>query len=122
MKRRRSRSRSRINQAATAAAAAFLPGLTFNITSPYGVVALGDFGVGTNPLGSEPDLDGNGVSDCLQSFTGYKARSAERFRHAGGCWVIDDSGAVVPYQDGLVADNFNQFGARQTYIAPTRPS
>ena len=39
---------------------------------------------------------------------------------AGGCWFIDENGAVQPYQDGLVSDNFNQFGASQSFIAPRR--
>ena len=112
-----------IGRAAGAPPQAFLPGLTFNITSPYGVVALGDFGVGNTPLGTEPDLDNNGTPDCLQSFTGYNSSlaGAGSFGAAGGCWFIDESGTVTPYQDGLVADNFNQFGARQSYIAPDSP-
>lgn len=101
---------------------ALLPGRTFNITSPYGIVALGDFGTRV-PLGSEPDLNGNGVSDCLDSFTGYNSSldGAAAFGGAGGCWVIDESGKLTTHNDGLVAGNFNQFGADQTYIAPNRP-
>ena len=98
---------------------AILPGRTFNITSPYGVVALGDFGV-EFPLGTEPDLDGNGTSDCLQSFTGYNSSldGAGSFGIAGGCWAIDENGSLVPYQDGLIAGSFNHFGAEQSYIRP----
>ena len=112
-----------IGRAENAFPQAILPGRTFNITGPGGVIALGDFGVGATPLGSEPDLDGNGVSDCLQSFTGYNSSlaGAGSFGAAGGCWVLDDAGNVVPYQDGLVSDNFNQFGAAQSFIAPNRP-
>ena len=64
---------------------AILPGRTFNITAPYGVVAIGDFGA-EFPLGSEPDLDGNGTSDCLDSFTGYNSSidGAGSFGIAGG--------------------------------------
>ena len=42
------------------------------------------------PLGSEPDLDGNGTSDCLQSFTGYNSSldGAGSFGAAGGCWLL----------------------------------
>ena len=103
-----------IERAASAPPQAFLPGRTFSITSPYGVVALGDFGTAI-PLGSEPDLDGNGTSDCLQSFTGYNSSldGAGSFGAAGGCWFINENGVVTPYEDGLVSDNFNQFGARQ---------
>jgi len=111
-----------IDRAATATPRAFLPGRTFNVTSPYGVVVLGDFGRQT-PLGSEPDLDGNGVTDCLQSFTGYNSslNGASSFGAAGGCWYINEAGTLIPYADGLVAGNFNQFGAEQSYIAPNRP-
>ncbi|MEY3042116.1 MAG: hypothetical protein RLZZ174_1198 [Pseudomonadota bacterium] len=111
-----------INRAASAPPRVFLPGRTFNITSPFGVVALGDFGTAI-PLGAEPDLDGNGTSDCLQSFTGYNSSldGAGSFGAAGGCWFINESGAVTPYEDGLVAGNFNQFGASQSYIAPETP-
>ncbi len=83
-----------ISRASNAFPQVFLPGRTFNITSPYGIVALGDFGVGATPLGSEPDLDGNGVSDCLDSFTGYNSSlaGAGSFGAAGGCWAIDENG------------------------------
>lgn len=105
-------------RASTAPPRAILPGRTFNITSPYGVVALGDFGVEV-PLGSEPDLDGNGVSDCLQSFTGYNSSlDGQGFGIAGGCWVIGANGSVNPYTDGLVAGSFNHFGATDSYINP----
>jgi outer membrane receptor protein involved in Fe transport len=105
-------------RAATAPPRAILPGRTFNITSPYGVVAAGDFGVEV-PLGSEPDLDGNGVSDCLQSFTGYNSSlDGQGFGIAGGCWVIGANGSVNPYTDGLVAGSFNHFGATDSYINP----
>jgi iron complex outermembrane recepter protein len=99
-----------------------LPGRTFNITSPYGVIALGDFGRSV-PLGSEPDLNGNGVPDCLDSFTGYNSSlgGAASFGAAGGCWVVDEFGNLTTHNDGLVAGNFNQFGAAQNFIAPNRP-
>tara|TARA_R100000306_G_scaffold25596_2_gene28788 strand:- start:52043 stop:55468 length:3426 start_codon:yes stop_codon:yes gene_type:complete len=101
---------------------ALLPGRTFNITSPYGVVALGDFGT-TIGLGQEPDLDGNGTGDCLDSFTGYNSSldGTASFGAAGGCWIIGEDGSLNTYQDGLVAGNFNQFGAAGSYIAPNRP-
>lgn len=112
-----------IERAASAPPQVFLPGRTFNITSPYGVVALGDFGIGATPLGSEPDLDRNGTPDCLDSFTGYNSSLAgtSSFGAAGGCWYIDADGNPVPYRDGLVAGNFNQFGASQSFIAPNSP-
>ncbi len=112
-----------MQRAGSAYPQAILPGRGFNITSAYGTVAIGDFGSGEYPLGSEPDLDGNGTSDCLQSFTGYNSSlgGASSFGAAGGCWVIDSAGNVVPVVDGAVADNFNQFGMEQAYIAPDRP-
>lgn len=108
-----------LDRGANAYPQAILPGRTFNITSPYGVVALGDFGV-EFPLGTEPDLDGDGTSDCLQSFTGYNSSldGAGSFGIAGGCWAIGADGQLVPYEDGLVASSFNQFGAEQSYIRP----
>ncbi len=106
-------------QADSAPPQAILPGRTFNITSPYGVVALGDFGTET-PLGAEPDVDGDGTTDCLQSFTGYNSSldGAGAFGIAGGCWVIQEDGSLAPYTDGLVAGSFNQFGASDSYIRP----
>ncbi len=111
------------SRAANAPPRALLPGRTFNITSEYGVIAAGDFGVEV-PLGSEPDLDGNGVTDCLQSFTGYNSSldGAGAFGIAGGCWVIRPDGTVAPYTDGLVAGSFNHFGATDSYIRPNRRS
>ena len=102
-------------QAAAAPPRALLPGYTFSITSPYGVVALGDF-----PLAGTPDLDGNGTADCLDSFTGYNSSldGAGSFGAAGGCWVIAEDGSLGPYSDGLVSSSFNQFGASQSYIRP----
>lgn len=110
-------------RAANASPRALLPGRTFNITSEFGVIAAGDFGLEV-PLGSEPDLDGNGVTDCLQSFTGYNSSlgGAGSFGVAGGCWVIRPDGTVAPYTDGLVAGSFNQFGASDSYIRPNRRS
>ena len=100
---------------------ALLPGRTFNITSPYGVVVAGDFGVET-ALGDEPDIDGDGTPDCLQSFTGYNSSlgGAGAFGIAGGCRVIQEDGSLRPYTDGLVAGSFNHFGASDSYIRPNR--
>jgi iron complex outermembrane receptor protein len=110
------------DRASTSPPRALGAGRTFNITSPYGVVALGDFGTSI-PLGQEPDLNGNGVGDCLDSFTGYNSSldGAASFGAAGGCWVINEAGQLVSYNDGDVTGNFNQFGAAQSYIAPNRP-
>lgn len=80
-------------------ARAILPQPTFSISSNRGVIVAADF----NDPGI--DLDGNGVSDCQQSTVGQN--SAFGF---GGCWVVNDDGSIRPFQDGLVATAFNQFG------------
>lgn len=112
-----------IERAANAPPRVFLPGRTYNVTSPYGVVSIGTFGTGSTPLGSEPDLDGDGTPDCLQSFAGYNSTygGAASSGGAGGCWYLDETGTPIPYRDGLVAGNFNQFGASQSFIAPNTP-
>ena len=104
-------------RAANAYPQALLPGRTFSITSPYGVVALANFG-GLDG----PDLDGDGTADCLQSFTGYNSSldGAASFGAAGGCWIIQEDGSIAPYSDGLVSTSFNQFGAEGSYIRPNR--
>ncbi len=95
-----------IDRAANAPARAILPQPTFSITSNRGVIAPGDF--------SSPaiDLDNNGVDDCLDSSVGFNSSFdfASSFGAAGGCWVVNDDGSVRPFQDGLVAGVFNQFG------------
>ncbi len=108
-----------LDRGANAFPQAILPGRTFNITSPYGVVAIGDFGT-EFPLGTEPDLDGDGTTDCLQSFNGYNSSldGAGSFGIAGGCWAINADGQLVPYEDGLIAGSFNHFGAEQSYVRP----
>lgn len=77
---------------------------TFSISSEGGVIMPESyFQNGTLP---GLDLDGNGVDDCLDSYQGFIAFAAG----AGGCWNIDQGGNVRPYNDGLVAGAFNQFG------------
>ena len=95
-----------INRAATAPSRAILPFPTFSISSNRGVISPGDFGL------ANLDVDGNGVDDCLDSFVGYNNSlvGSDSFGLAGGCWVVNDDGSVRPYQDGLVAGNFNGFG------------
>ncbi len=95
-----------IDGAANAPSRAILPFPTFSISSNRGVISPGDFGLGI------VDTDGNGVQDCLDSFVGYNNSLSvpDSFGLAGGCWVVNDDGSVRPYQDGLVAGNFNGFG------------
>ena len=97
--------RALFERAATAPSRAILPFPTFSISSNLGVIAPADFGLGG------VDTDGNGVDDCLDSFVGWNSGffGNGAFGLAGGCWVVDD-GQVRPYQDGLVAGNFNGFG------------
>lgn len=91
----------------TAPSRAILPQPNFSISSKRGVISPGNFGIAPGI-----DLDGNGVPDCLDSFVGWNNSlvGTGSFGFAGGCWVVNDDGSVRPYQDGLVAANFNQFG------------
>ena len=100
------------NQASTAAPRAVLPYRTFPFTSGYGYIIPG------NPYtfdGFDPntpiDLDGNGVPDCLDSFSGYNSVfGAASFGVLGGCWNVNEDGSYRPIQDGLVSGNFEGFG------------
>jgi outer membrane receptor protein involved in Fe transport len=91
-----------IDRARTAAPRAFLPGRTFSISSPFGIIGFdpdGSFLV--DDLGT--DFDNNGVNDCDQTYnfsgTGY------------GCYVVDPTtGRVRPFRDGLIAAFANGFG------------
>ena len=83
---------------------------TFSISSERGVIVGQNF-----DLGTFVDLDNNGTHDCLDSHQGFNglldAQATGSFGLAGGCWTIDENtGQVRPYQDGLIASNFNQFG------------
>lgn len=83
---------------------------TFSISSERGVIVGQNFDLAT-PI----DLDGNGTHDCLDSHLGFNSlldgAATGTFGLLGGCWTIDEeSGEVRPYQDGLIASNFNQFG------------
>jgi outer membrane receptor protein involved in Fe transport len=96
-----------LDRAAAAPPRAILPQHNFSISSKRGVIAPGDFSVFNGV-----DLDSNGVQDCLDSFVGYNSSldGAQSFGILGGCWVVDDNGQPRPYQDGLVAGDFNGFG------------
>lgn len=98
--------RALFDRAANAPSRAILPFPTFSISSANGVIAPADFGL------AGIDVDGNGVDDCLDSFVGYNSTlvGAASFGIAGGCWIATGNGEVRPYQDGLVAGNFNGFG------------
>ena len=94
-----------IDRAAGAPSRLIAPQYQFQITSNGGVIIPGDF--------SDPglDLDADGTSDCLQSFTGYNGLFdySEAFGLVGGCYINTDDG-LQPVEDGLIASNFNAFG------------
>ena len=81
------------------------PQYQFQITSNGGVIIPGDF--------ADPgtDLNGNGQSDCLESFTGYNGLLDYNGAYGlvGGCYVNTDNGLQI-VDDGLIASNFNAFG------------
>ena len=79
---------------------------TFNISSEGGVIMPENYFISGVLPGL--DLDGNGVDDCLESFTAYVG--PQDVVGAAGCWNIDQGGVVRPYEDGLIAGFFNQFG------------
>ncbi|MGB3805748.1 MAG: TonB-dependent receptor [Erythrobacter sp.] len=79
---------------------------TFSLSSPGGVVAPGDIG-----LSDGPDINSNGVPDCLESSVGFNSTfNAGAFGLAGGCAVIAPDGSVGVYEDGAITGLFNQFG------------
>lgn len=84
----------------------------FSITSGRGYIIPGNpytFS-GFNAV-NNIDLDGNGVDDCLDSFTGYNSSfSAGAFGVVGGCWTVNEDGSLRPIQDGVVTGNFNGGG------------
>ena len=101
-----------IERAADAPQRAVLPGRAFPITSGYGHVVPGNpfTGRGFDPE-VDIDLDGNGVPDCLDSFTGYNSVfGAASLGVAGGCWSVGADGTYRPVRDGLVAGSFQGFG------------
>jgi outer membrane receptor protein involved in Fe transport len=96
-----------IDRGATAPARAVLPGRTFPFTSGYGYIAPGNaFTFNGFDTANSPDLDGNGVPDCADSFTGWFGNQAI----LGGCWNVGADGGLAPVQDGLVASGFQGFG------------
>jgi outer membrane receptor protein involved in Fe transport len=52
------------------------------------------------------DINRNGVADCDESFIGSVTRPA----FFGGCYVSTPGGGVKIFEDGIVANNNNQFG------------
>ncbi len=78
----------------------------FSLSSAGGVVAPGDIG-----LSDGPDINNNGIADCLESAVGFNSTfNPGAFGLAGGCANINPDGSLSVYQDGLIAGLFNQFG------------
>lgn len=78
----------------------------FSLSSAGGIIAPGDIG-----LSDGPDINGNGIADCLESAVGYNSTfNPGAFGLAGGCAVINADGSLSVYEDGLVTGIFNQFG------------
>lgn len=81
------------------------PQYQFNITSAGGIVIPRNF---ADPFS---DIDGNGRSDCTESFTGFNGLfDYNGFGALGGCWIVDERGVRPITDDGLIASNFNSFG------------
>lgn len=79
---------------------------TFSLSSAGGVVAPGDIG-----LSDGPDINGNGIPDCLESSVGFNSTfNNGAFGLAGGCAVINSDGSVGVFQDGTITGLFNAFG------------
>ena len=77
----------------------------FQITSAGGVIIPGDF---ADP---NSDIDGDGISDCTESFTGFNGLfDYNGFGALGGCFIATENGIEVIDDDGMIAGNFNSFG------------
>lgn len=99
-----------IANAAAAPQRAVLPGRTFPFTSGFGYIIPGNaFTFDGFDLRTDVDLDGNGVPDCLDSFTGYNSITGA-LAPIGGCWNVTADGGYRPIQDGLVASPTQGFG------------
>ncbi|MCY4269261.1 MAG: TonB-dependent receptor [Gammaproteobacteria bacterium] len=109
-----------INRAANAFPRSERPLSTFGLTSGYGKIIPGNAsnfsGFSATPNGADGmpiDLDGNGVPDCVDSYTGFSSSFASPefpFGVIGGCWTISEDGTIGPVRDGIIADNVNSFG------------
>lgn len=76
----------------------------FSITSGGGIIIPGNF------VDPNSDIDGNGQSDCTESFVGFNGLfDYNGFGAAGGCYIATENGIDV-ISDGLIASNFNAFG------------
>ncbi|HSF13512.1 MAG TPA: TonB-dependent receptor [Erythrobacter sp.] len=78
----------------------------FSLSSAGGVIAPGDIG-----LSDGPDINSNGIPDCLESSVGFNSTfNNGAFGLAGGCANINADGSVSVYRDGTITGLFNAFG------------
>jgi iron complex outermembrane receptor protein len=76
----------------------------FAISSNQGQLYPGDFFDFDGPnefVNFDTDLNGNGIPDCDESYTGFTF---------GGCYVTTPDGGVRIFRDGVLATAANQFG------------
>lgn len=73
----------------------------FSISSAAGLVARADYDA------FNLDLDGNGVTDCFDSYVGAVAFYNN---FLGGCYVTTPGGGVRPFRDGVITGLANQLG------------
>ena len=71
----------------------------FAISSGAGLLWRADF------LDFNTDLDGNGQTDCNDSYIGRFA-----FGFGGACYITTPGGGVQIFRDGVIATSSNQFG------------
>ena len=96
-----------IQRAATSPTRLTRSGHNFSLSSPGGIILPG--GIFDPGL----DIDGDGTSDCQQSYQGFFSTysfSPPALGFIGGCWIIEEDGNVRPLRDGLIAGDINQFG------------
>lgn len=103
-----------IDRAANAFPRAERPLSTFGLTSGYGKIIPGNASSFSGFSAETPiDLNGNGVPDCLDSYTGFSSSFSSPESPGGvigGCWTIQEDGTVLPVRDGIIANNVNSFG------------
>ncbi|MEL7110430.1 MAG: TonB-dependent receptor [Pseudomonadota bacterium] len=104
-------------QAASALPRTVIDQPVFTITSGTGIVIPGNpYTFAGFDAVNGIDLDGNGVEDCLDSFTGYNSSfSAAAFGIVGGCWSILGDGSIRPVQDQIITGNFNGAGGDSVF-------
>lgn len=96
---------SLINRALNSPTRALGPQYGFQITSAGGVVIPRNY---RDPFS---DIDGNGQSDCTESFTGFNGLfDYGGFGAVGGCWIVNEQGVQPITSDGEIASDFNSFG------------